>query len=90
MMPKFEPFTLPSGIRVDDWDDDREGRLWGTYHVTCADDSQNTLKREVQALLDNLPAVNSQGTSRDEIKWLHLSGALDRPSSFPVCVFVSY
>jgi hypothetical protein len=86
---QFKPFVLASGVRVDDWDNDRDGINWGLQEIKCSNDA-GSIKLQCEALYDRLPLTNDQGTPRSLIKFFHLSGNLRVPGTHSIVVFIAY
>ena len=86
---QFTPFTFSNGIQVDDWDYHREGFDWGTRKIKCSN-ALGSIQAELEKLWLTLPVTNLQGIPRSCIKFFHLSGDLNNPSTFPITVEIAY
>jgi hypothetical protein len=90
----FVSFQLSNGIRVNDWDDCRDGVNWGfNQDITVSD--RASLELQLLALFDRLPKTNAEEAgdheplSKQAITHFYLSGDLMSTENRKVHVFIA-
>jgi len=95
----FEEFQLNVSVNcfvtqtivVDDWDEERDGRLWIKAITINCNGTREDMTDKIMMMFYSLPRCNTQGIPRTSIRKMHLSGNLQpTQETRDICVFIAY